>query len=1100
MSIDKTQTKQLGDALQNFLEGIRLYIIAKMSVNYPQDWGIIYAQSLSPVQKKFWDDGLQSGKSPKELIDFGHLKQFAIENKHYFKEEFKRQTNLLPTWLEEIANARNEWAHQQEIELDDALRALGNIIRILQTIGMDEIAEKVKIIRQDFYPEKIKIVEKVVQAPQLKTDEPVVLGKGPLLPWFMNIRPHDDIQRGNLDESVFAANLGDVALKRGREVYQNPELFFQKTYFTAGLKNVARQVIKGLNGNEEAENRVISLQTGFGGGKTHSLISLYHLVKAGKKVVDWEMTADLIAEIGTPNFDNANVAVFTNTTNDPTQGRLVEGVQIKTIWGELAWQLGGKEAYEIIRLNDESRTAPKGLFKKVLEKTSPNLILIDELADYCVAASGVEVGSLSLSDQTISFIQELSESIASTNHCVAVITLPASPLEVASSEKGAQILISLNNRLSRVGKDTKPVEGDEIFEVIRRRLFEDLGDKAEIEKVVNHYHQFYKTLEFNHEIPQHAARVAYKERIMKAYPFHPELIDIFEKKWASHSDFQRTRGVLRMLGSVVADLWKRQSTLAGSHGLIHSSDINLGNLDAITSQIKKLWGNGYDAVISADVSGSNANAFKIDSNKQEFRLYGIAQGVAATVMLGTFGSDVAKKGLSMQEIKLLTLKPDTYNHNSVNGAIDALEAEAHYLHYSDVGESRRFWFHLRPNINILINQAKGDVQRSSIEQEIINRITARTKGFSQFTPLVSPQDDLPEQTRLTLVITHPSLLVNADVVNGKLKPYIEKVANKRGNNERIYRNTILFLVATEIGMNQLHMELKELMACNKIRSDYMGQLSVEQKTDIQNKISELNKKVDKSISVAYCLVVKAGAMGKIEKLQIKNFRETIDVQFNANILPQLKDEEWLLEGIGFGKLQELNLIPTVENPVKVKDVYEAFLRYNDKPMITGPTAIQNSLLRFCNGNMVAIATGQPGNWGKIVLGETPFGFDVTSPDYWLVDKSMYKKDEPDKPVPNPEPQPYPVPGGDKPDVPNDPEPEKGEKTFKTITISGKVDVANYNQVFTSFIYPLMKNNVEVTITIKGKSTGAAPLSENSQQYKITKESASQLGLRFDEEE
>lgn len=1101
MPIDKIQTKQLGDALQSFLEAIRLYIIEKMSYNYPDDWSLIYSQGLSSFHKKFWDEGLMDGKSPKELIDFGHLKQFVIDNKHYFKEEFKRQTNLLPSWLEEIANTRNAWAHQHDIELDDALRALGNIIRILQSIGMDEIAEKVKEIRIGFYPEKIKIIEKEVPAMGSTIESIVALAKGPLLPWFMNIRPHEDIEHGNLDESVFAANLGDVAMNRGRDVYLDPEKFFQKTYFTAGLKNVARQVIKGLNGNEEAENRVISLQTGFGGGKTHSLISLFHLVKPGKKIVDWEMTSDLISDIGKPIFEQANVAVFTNTTNDPTQGRTVDGVHIQTIWGELAWQLGGKDAYEIIRPNDENRTAPKGLFKKVLEQVSPCLILVDELADYCVAASGVTVGALSLSDQTISFVQELSEAIASTNHCVAVITLPASPLEVASSEKGAQILVSLNNRLSRVGQDTKPVEGDEIFEVIRRRLFEDLGDAAEIEKVVNHYFEFYKTLHFNHEIPQFAARSTYKDRIRKAYPFHPELIDIFENKWASHSDFQRTRGVLRMLGSIVADLWKRQSNLGGSQGLIHTSDVNLGNLDAITSQIKKLWGNGYDAVISADVSGNNSNAFKIDNNKQEFRQYGIAKGVAATIMLGTFGSDVAKKGLGIQEIKLLTLKPDTYNHNSVNGAIDTLEAEAHYLYYSDVGEVRRYWFHLRPNINILINQAKGDVIKDALEQEIKNRLKSKENGFNLFKPLVAPSDDLPEQTRLALVIAPPSLLVNADVVNGKLKPYIEKIANKKGNSERIYRNTMLFLVPTEIGMNQLHIDLRELMACTKIKSDYSGQLSSEQKTDLNTKVSELNKKVDKSISVAYCLVVKVGAMGKIEKLQIRQFKDTIDVQFNANILPQLKDEEWLLEGVGFGKLNELHLIPSVDNPVKVKDVYEAFLRYNDKPMITGVTAIQNSLLRLCNNNQVAIASGQPGNWGKIVLGETPFGFDVTSSDFWLVDKSLYSAPTPDIPgtpaPPLPPPYPGPTDGGTK-DIPEEPKPT--EKVYKSIKISGKVDVANYNQVFTSFIYPLMKNNVEVTVTIKGKNTAAAPLSDNSTQFKITKESASQLGLNFEVEE
>ncbi|MBW6537009.1 MAG: DUF499 domain-containing protein, partial [Mariniphaga sp.] len=695
MKISQSQRRELQDSGELFLKGFRLYVYEKMHESLGHDWPIVYKEGLLPNHQKDWENELKKGRDPVELIDWGHLKYFAIQNKHYFKNDFGKQTNRLPTWLEEIVDVRNDWAHNHNIELDDAIRALGTMVRILQAISMDEIAEKIKMIRISFYPEKIKVVEKEVKVESSGKEKPVV-AKGPLLPWFMNVRPHEDIERGNLDESVFAANLGDVALGTGREVYLDPEQFFPKTYFTAGLKNLARQVIRGLNGNEEADNRVISLQTGFGGGKTHSLISLYHLVKKGKEIIDWELTADIINEIGKPEFENANVAVFTDSTNDPTQGRMADGVHIRTLWGELAWQLGGKEAYEIIRPNDENRTFPLGsLFRKVLEMSSPCLILIDELAHYCVSASGVAVGKSTLSDQTIGFIQELTQAVSSVNKCVAVVSLIVSPLEIAASKEAHQVFVSLNARLSRVGKDTKPVEGDEIFEVIRRRLFEDMGDPAEIDKVVKHYYDYYKTLGLNHEIPQYAARPDYKERIRKAYPFHPELIDIFEKRWASANDFQRTRGVLRMLGSIVADLWKRQSSLAGSQGLIHLSDMNLGNLDAITSQIKKLWGNGYDAVISADVSGNNSNAFKIDSNKQEYRKFNITQGVASAIMLGTFGSDGPKKGLNVQEIKLMVLKPDTYNHNSINGALDSLESEAHYLYYSEAANTKRYWFHTR---------------------------------------------------------------------------------------------------------------------------------------------------------------------------------------------------------------------------------------------------------------------------------------------------------------------------------------------------------------------------------------------------------------------
>ena len=173
-----------------------------------------------------------------------------------------------------------------------------------------------------------------------------------------------DIKQGRLDESVFAANLAEVALGNGREIYSNPGVFFSKTYFTAGLKNVAKTVLKGLNGKEDAENRVISLQTGFGGGKTHTLISLYHLSKWGKNAINSNYTKDLLEFTGTPEFNSANIAVFTNTTNDPANGRQAEdGVHIQTIWGELAYQLGGKSAYELVRKNDEQLIAPAGIFK-----------------------------------------------------------------------------------------------------------------------------------------------------------------------------------------------------------------------------------------------------------------------------------------------------------------------------------------------------------------------------------------------------------------------------------------------------------------------------------------------------------------------------------------------------------------------------------------------------------------------------------------------------------------------------------------------------------------------------------------------------------------
>ena len=364
--------------------------------------------------------------------------------------------------------------------------------------------------------------------------------------------------------------MSEVALGSGREIYQNPALFFEKTYFTAGLRSVAKGVIGGLNGSEDAENRVISLQTGFGGGKTHTLISLFHLAQWGSKAKKSGKLQQLLEYTGSPTFDKANVAVFTNQTNDPVQGRKEEdGTVIRTLWGELAYQLGGKEAYEIIRENDEQRVAPKGgLFKKVLNQVKPALILVDELADYCTSAAGVTVGNSDLSDQTISFVQALSEGIAETDQVVGVITLPASETEVGTGQEARHILNALESRLSRIGADTKPVTEDEIFEVVRRRLFENIGDEDAINEVISSYMLMYD--EHRNEIPSHASRGDYRDKLKKSYPFHPELIDMFRLRWASHSDFQRTRGVLRIfsihcLGSMEAKKQFSWTSWVNSH-------------------------------------------------------------------------------------------------------------------------------------------------------------------------------------------------------------------------------------------------------------------------------------------------------------------------------------------------------------------------------------------------------------------------------------------------------------------------------------------------------------------------------------------------------
>lgn len=922
-------------------------------------------------------------------------------------------------------------------------------------------------------------------------------------PWFKNVRPHKDIQDGHLDESIFAANLAEVAAGTGREIYTSPEMFFQKTYFTAGLKNIAKRVVQGLNGGQDADNRVISLQTGFGGGKTHTLISLYHLAKWGKKAIKSEHTKELLETTGEPKFESAHIAVFTNTTNDPAQGRKVDGFTIRTLWGELAYQLGGAAAYEIIRVNDEKQIAPKGLFKKVLEQCKPCLILIDELADYCVSASAVKVEASNLSDQTVSFMQELTEAVTGTDNCVLIATLPASAQELAASPISSQILTALENRITRVGANMKPVEDDEIFEVVRRRLFEDLGSEDEIERVISSYSVLYQSL--LSEIPSYALKSEYRDKLKKSYPFHPELIDMFRLRWASNPFFQRTRGVLRILAAIVSDLWKRQTSLTGSQYLIHTSDVVLSNVEALTSQITILNGASWDSVIGADVSGTSSNAFRIDNDVKALGKYNLTQGIAATVLLGTFGSKGQNKGVGIDEIKLCMVKPDGFNHNDINGAMDRMEGNAHYLYYSSTG-IKRYWFDTTPNVNILINQAKGDIKNPDITAEILRRVIEKSRGIQLFNTLVNPSEDIPEQMKPTLVILSPQYLANPTEVNGKTKPIIEKLATKKGNSERIYRNTMLFLLCSEMGIGKLQDDIKNYLACHKINSEYSSQLNNEQKIDIRRRIDEASKQSDISLVSAYSLVAKYSVKSGIETLVIKQFKDSLETQINNNVIAALKEEEWLLESVGLSTLKNNNLLPTPEQAIKAKDVFEAFLRFDDKPMITGPEAVSKSIQKYCTNGEYCIATGDGSTYTRFFFQESVPFFDVNDITYWLVDKSLKPQpQQPTAPVINDKGEvvtPLPQVNEDPVTPTKDGTDETGtSRKFKSITVSGNVPLERYTELFNYFITPfaMSGNKIEIEVNFKIKSNTGSPIDESKQQYKSAKEAAKQLGLKFDEE-
>ena len=1101
-------------ALGIFLDAMRPFLVSVLSNHFPgEPWEGVFFSRLSATKQESWNQAARQGVESMLRIDYHNLTFLASKFRDELTEELgndRNKTYSFESAMSELKEARNKCQHFTPLTDDEKDRAFSNMIYIANMLGMADLRQEIIRLqnKRTFAPVSVAPIP-VTTTTSTPVDTNIVDDGSPLKSWFNNCLPHYDIRSGVLDESVFAANLNEVALGTGPEVYNNPTSFFAKTYVTAGLRDIANRVVRALNG-EETENRVISLQTGFGGGKTHTLISIYHIVKSGARLLESESCKHILQEGVTPNFENAKVAVFTNNTTDVSQGRqTTEGFTIYTLWGELAYQLGGVEAYEKIKQNDIDRTAPtSGILKPIIEAAGTSLILIDELADYCVKATSKKVGAGNLFSQTNSFMQTLTEVVSAVPKCVLIATLPASATEVADSQIGQTVLDSLQTRIVRIGSSVKPVDDEEIFEVVRRRLFEQINDTAVVDLVAKRYKDMFHNR--YRDLPEYCDKMEYANKIKKSYPFHPELIEMFRQRWGSDSRFQRTRGVLRLLASIVQDLWKRRDSLVGSQALIHTSDVNLENLGSLTGTITNLMGSNWETVMLADVYGSSSNARKIDEADPTSNIgqYHMTQGIATTLLMASVGAK-QNKGLDIKQLKLCVLRPKAFNHNDIDGALNKLEQVAHYLYSSKVGGAT-YWFESKANINILIAQAKSEVKKEDVEAEIIKRLKNSANFIHELNVLVCPNGDVPEQKQLTLVILPPRLTMpTGGDAPLNLKNAVSNIATKRGNSDRVMRNTIFYLACSEAGCGALSDKLKDFLACTKIITEYSGRLERDQNTEVLNRKREYEHGVDEALIRAYSVVIKYSARDGIDSYELKNYAADFSSQIRQNLMSEIIEEEWVIKSIGRNLLDRINMLPDVDRPVSVKELYETFLRFDDKPMITGPSAIAETVNRYCTNGVFNVAFGAPGRWSRIIQNDSVPFLDVTSEDYYLVDPSVVPS-TPGGNTSNGEGNGTGTGTGTGTDTGTgtgnggnsgnggDSTPET--KTYKKVTISGQVPLENYAQLFTSFVQTLKNNNLKIEIKFTAKNTTANPLTENSATVKSVKESASQLGLEFSVEE
>jgi predicted AAA+ superfamily ATPase len=780
-----TNRERIGRALDLLGDELYPYIEREMKAEYGDQWLEVAATTIpeSYLHNKTAEQALKTDVSALLILMWQKWNDV-------FKKTLGQSERTL---ISELRTTRNDWAHTKIFSTDDTYRALDSIVRLLNAISAPQ-ANQVERQKQELL--RLKFEEQArQQTRRIATSSTEGQPLSGLKPWREIATPHPDVASGSFQLAEFAADLWQVYLGEGADEYRDPTEFYRRTYLTEGLKELLKNALRRLHGL--GGDPVIELQTNFGGGKTHAMLALYHLCHA-LKIADLPGTEPIFQEVGIDHPpQNVNVAVLVGNKLQPS-GIMPYGADgakrpvINTLWGELAWQLGGMEGYEMVRRADETATNPGDTLKALFNRFSPCLILIDEWVAYARQLheqNDLAGGSF---DTQFTFAQTLSESAKSAKKTLLVVSIPCSDIETGG-ERGKEALTRLKNAIGRVESPWRPASAEESFEIVRRRLFQPTTDPAlfvQRDAVIKAFMDMYRTQSV--EFPSECKESDYERRMKVAYPIHPELFDRLYSDWSSIDKFQRTRGVLRLMAKVIHSLWERHDQSL----MIMPAHVPMDDLQ-VQPELTRYLDDNWIPIIDKDVDGANSLPLSLDGNNPNLGRYSACRRVARTIYMGSAPTlRAATRGLEERRIKLGCVQPGE-TVATFGDALRRLSDQATYLYV----DGNRYWISTQPNVNRTAQEKAEQLlnDRYLIWEEIIKRLKAdKSKGeFSGIHVAPGSTADIPDDSLLgvRLVVLDPQYPHAKGTKDSPARQWVADALNSRGSSPRYYKNTLLFLCA-----------------------------------------------------------------------------------------------------------------------------------------------------------------------------------------------------------------------------------------------------------------------------------------------------------------
>jgi hypothetical protein len=807
-------------------------------------------------------------------------------------------------------------------------------------------------------------------------------------PWVQVVQLHSDVVSEHFSEDIFALDLGPLAdgSKSVPAVYRDPEHFFRVSYPTKGLRSLLEDVLSRLSGGEG--NRILKLLTPFGGGKSHTLASLLHAARTRKAL-------DVLSETqGLPRPTNVRTSVFDGQFFDATKGKEIPGENFRaqTMWGWIAWSLGGKRGYETMRQQDEARVAPGADEIMALLAEGPNLILLDEVLQYLISVGGIKIHQTTLRDETMNFLHRLTGAVGNSVNTALVFSLQSSKRE---SLEYVNILQTVDHLAARKDQLREPVEGNEVLFVIQRRLLARIPTAEEAAPAATAYQEIVTQMKRGYAKGKGEERQAEEEgialatRVRASYPFHPALIDVMREQWAAIPDFQRTRGALRFLAACLRAAKreeKSRAVLGPGDVPIYDAEVRLAFFKEVGQQAD------FQAVLEHDLTGANARAKRIDDRRTKESPSETGKHAAlrlATAILmysfggrrrdGANGTEFLPPGITEPELLSVCIGPDLDSTTAL-ACLKELKEQCLYLHFDGV----RYCFKKDPNVTLLIEQESDAVGRDErqVEDRIKEMLEARISGRNAVV-WRAKSADIPDKEPSFLLAYMP-FDFGMPARSGR-EAAAKEIFENYGSSPRKYRNGLGLAVPAADQIESLRRSVRYILAIEHVR-DKSKQLNLtdEQKSQLREREHTEGAAAESALLKLYAevwlpKVTTDGIVIDVAAAGGRPLSITLDEKKHAKIHDRVTELLVDLQRRVFTSLNPSKIIELFKlgegnpptNGIKTADVVDGFYSFLGFPRLVSSVVVKKAIAKGIQEGLFAYYSGSTPVFGSDGKYEVP---------------------------------------------------------------------------------------------------------------------------------